>query len=106
MVARRLHADGLVAMRGDWTRPSQQISEYLARFGRYGVPFNAVYGPRAPQGIALPELLTVENVVKAIDQATGARRPLTPVGEGLQLGVSASEFLAKRSTDKGDGLAK
>ncbi len=30
------------------------VSFYLASFGRYGIPFNAVYGPRKPQGIVLP----------------------------------------------------
>ena len=49
-------------MRADWTRPERRISAYLARFGRYGIPFNAVYGPGAPAGIALSEILTADQV--------------------------------------------
>src|SRR3546814_2013922 len=58
-------------MRGDWTLPSDAISAYLAGFGRYGIPFNAVYGPGAPQGLALPEILTRDAVLTALEQAAG-----------------------------------
>jgi suppressor for copper-sensitivity B len=68
-VARRLSAPGVVALRADWTRPDEGISRYLASFGRYGIPFNAVYGPKAPDGIALPELLTEAEVLAALDKA-------------------------------------
>jgi len=68
---------GVVRMRGDWTLPSEAISDYLAGFGRYGIPFNAVYGPAAPQGIALPEILTRDAVLTAIEQAAGPGKALT-----------------------------
>jgi hypothetical protein len=31
-----------------------------------------VYGPKAPQGIVLPEVCTVETIVQAIRQASGS----------------------------------
>ncbi|MEO3428398.1 protein-disulfide reductase DsbD domain-containing protein [Pelagibius sp. CAU 1746] len=69
----------VVRMRGDWTLPSEAISDYLAGFGRYGIPFNAVYGPGAPEGLALPELLSQEAVAAAFRQVrsaeTAARAP-------------------------------
>jgi len=61
-------------MKGDWTLPSEAISDYLARFGRYGIPFDAVYGPGIPQGEALPELLSSETVLSALDRAAGANK--------------------------------
>lgn len=64
-----LQQDNVVAMRADWTRPSDEISRYLNKFGRYGIPFNVVYGPDAPQGIPLPELLTTEAVLSAAANA-------------------------------------
>ena len=70
-VADRFDADGVVLLRADWTRPDAEIGEYLNRFGRFGVPFNAVYGPAAPDGIALPEILTTRAVVDAIGRARG-----------------------------------
>lgn len=71
-VATALDAPGIVAMQADWTRPDEDISRYLASFDRFGIPFNAVYGPAAPEGIVLPELLTSEAVLDALEAA--ARR--------------------------------
>jgi len=63
-------ADGrIVAMVADWTRPDPVIAAYLAKFGRYGIPFNVVYGPEAPDGIPLPELLTEAAVTEAVARA-------------------------------------
>ncbi|MBB4284402.1 protein-disulfide reductase DsbD family protein [Roseospira goensis] len=77
-VAARLAGDDMVLMRGDWTRPDAAIAAYLASFGRYGIPFNAVYGRAAPDGLTLPELLTPGVVLDAIDAAAApvtAARP-------------------------------
>lgn len=71
-VVKRLNADPVVAMSADWTRPSTAISRYLARYGRYGIPFNIVYGPGAPEGILLPEILTSGAVLSALDRAAGS----------------------------------
>lgn len=71
-VTERLAAPGVLRMRGDWTLPSDAIAAYLAGFGRYGIPFNAVYGPGAPEGLALPEILTREAVLAALDRAAGS----------------------------------
>jgi suppressor for copper-sensitivity B len=68
-VAERLRMDSVVAMKADWTNPDPKIADFLGRHGRYGIPFNIVYGPGAPAGIALPELLTTEAVTAALDQA-------------------------------------
>jgi suppressor for copper-sensitivity B len=65
----RLAAPAIVPMRADWTRPDATIADYLRGFGRYGIPFNAVYGPGAPSGLVLPEILTAERVVAALRQA-------------------------------------
>ncbi len=72
-VARRLAADPVVAMQADWTRPDDRIAAYLARFGRYGIPFNVVYGPGAPDGIPLSEILTEKEVLAALAQAGTVR---------------------------------
>ncbi len=68
-VATLLQASGMVAMRADWTRPNPAIAAFLAGFGRYGIPFNVVYGPGAEQGIPLPELLTESDVLAAVETA-------------------------------------
>jgi suppressor for copper-sensitivity B len=68
-VAGRLRQAGIIAMQADWTNPDPKIADFLGRHGRYGIPFNIVYGPGAPAGIVLPELLTAEAVSNALDQA-------------------------------------
>ena len=56
-------------MQADWTLPNEDIRLYLERHDRYGIPFNSVHGPGAPQGLVLRELLTQERVIKAISAA-------------------------------------
>ncbi len=66
-----LTSSDVVPMEGDWTVPSEKVTSYLQSNGRFGVPFNMVYGPNAPQGIALPVILTEEAVMDALDKASG-----------------------------------
>lgn len=66
-----LQQQDIVAVKGDWTVRAPDVTEYLQSFSRYGVPFNVVYGPAAPQGIELSTLLSTEAVQSAIQQAKG-----------------------------------
>ncbi|MFY8106231.1 MAG: protein-disulfide reductase DsbD family protein [Elstera sp.] len=68
-----LSAPGVRALQADWTRPNPEIAAFLTRYGRYGIPFNIVYGPGAPDGIVLPELLTLEAVQAALTKAAGVK---------------------------------
>jgi len=68
-VAALLKREDVVAMVGDWTLPSDEIAAFLARFRRHGIPFTIVFGPGAPNGIALPELLSSQRVVEALKVA-------------------------------------
>jgi suppressor for copper-sensitivity B len=72
-VAAALADDRIVRMRADWTSPDPAIADYLAAYGRYGIPFNIVYGPSMPAGIALPELLTDAAVLNALAEADQGR---------------------------------
>ncbi len=74
-MATRLNAQ-TIAMQADWTRPDPAISAYLAAYGRYGIPFNVVYGPAAPTGVVLPELLSPAAVTAALDKASGKPAPI------------------------------
>jgi suppressor for copper-sensitivity B len=68
-VQKQLNAPEVIAMQGDWTRPDPVISRFLNNHQRFGIPFNAVYGPGAPQGILLGEILSQDELLQAIDQA-------------------------------------
>jgi suppressor for copper-sensitivity B len=63
--------ENVVAMKADWTRPSDEIAAYLASFRRYGIPLSVVYGPNAPDGIPLPEILRSTAVLNALSHAAG-----------------------------------
>jgi len=64
-----LQATDIVTMKGDWTVPSDSVTNYLQSFGRYGVPFNIVYGPGAKNGIELSTILNNEDVLNALEKA-------------------------------------
>jgi suppressor for copper-sensitivity B len=70
-VVEAMSHDNIVRMQADWTLHDESIAAYLRKFGRYGIPFNVVYGPGAPDGIALPELLTKKSVTDALAEAAG-----------------------------------
>jgi suppressor for copper-sensitivity B len=72
-VAAQLQGPGIIAMRADWTNPDPVIAAFLERHGRYGIPFNIVYGPAAPQGLPLPELLTGQTVLDTLNAAAKAQ---------------------------------
>ena len=69
-----LNQENIVLMRGDWTSPDEKISAFLASYGRYGIPFNAVFGPQQTEGVLLPEFLSIDGTVAALDQADGGNR--------------------------------
>ncbi|MGJ4925522.1 protein-disulfide reductase DsbD family protein [Bradyrhizobium sp. HKCCYLS2038] len=73
-VRSRLASD-VVAVRADWTSHDNKIAAYLRSFSRYGLPFNAVFGPGAPAGIVLPELLTPQIVLDALNAASTNPQP-------------------------------
>ncbi|TGW15204.1 hypothetical protein EIL50_02515 [bacterium NHP-B] len=63
----------VVCMRGDWTHTNETIAFFLKTFQRAGIPFNAVFGPGAPEGIVLPEILKQDVVKEAVKRAQGPR---------------------------------
>lgn len=72
-IQQALSAEGILPMQGDWTRPDATISDFLNQHQRFGIPFNAVYGPGAPEGILLSEILTKDALLDALQKANGDR---------------------------------
>ncbi|MCE3233236.1 MAG: putative fused thiol:disulfide interchange protein: activator of DsbC [Rickettsiaceae bacterium] len=60
---------GIVPMQADWTTKDETIANYLRKHNRAGIPFNIVYGPSAPDGIVLSELLRKEPLIDALEKA-------------------------------------
>jgi len=68
-VQQLLSQEKVVLLQADWTRPDDQILNYLNSFGRYGIPFNAIYGPGLESPLVLPELLSASALTDAIEMA-------------------------------------
>ena len=54
----------------DWTRPNDEIAEFLAMNGRFGIPFDILFSPRLETPIILSEILTAERLLDAIQAAS------------------------------------
>jgi suppressor for copper-sensitivity B len=70
-VQEALSVSNILRLQADWTNRDEAIAAYLQSFGKYGIPFNVVYGPGAPEGIVLPELLTQDDIMSALAEAAG-----------------------------------
>lgn len=64
-----LKARDVILMRADFTNRSPEIAKFLEKNGRYGIPFNAVYSTKFPEGIPLSEILKRQDVYDAIERA-------------------------------------
>ena len=53
-------------MRGDWTKPNKDIMLFMRKLDRYGIPFNAIYNNKNPEGILFSELLTIQDIEKKL----------------------------------------
>ena len=61
-----LKEKNVLMLKADWTKRDEMIRTYLEKHGRFGIPFNIIYGPKAPEGIVLSELLTQQAVLDAL----------------------------------------
>ncbi len=69
-VRARFEERNVVRLRADWTNQDAQITAALRDLGRIGVPVYAVYAAGSKGApTLLPELLTQERVLRAIDEA-------------------------------------
>jgi thiol:disulfide interchange protein DsbD len=71
-VKNRLRSAGVTYLKGDWTHRDDEITAYLAQFGRNGVPLYVLYprGNGAPQ--VLPQILTPTIVDEALQRAAAS----------------------------------
>ncbi|HVS14688.1 MAG TPA: thioredoxin family protein [Thermoanaerobaculia bacterium] len=62
----------VIPMQADWTNRDDRIADYLARFGRYAIPFYALYRPGQEPHV-FGELLTRGTVVAVVEGSSRAR---------------------------------
>lgn len=69
-VTDKLKALNVVTMQADWTTQNPEISKLLAKFNRSGVPLYVIFPGKNPtRPIVLPEVITQDLVLKALDEA-------------------------------------
>jgi thiol:disulfide interchange protein DsbD len=66
-VARVFEARDMLYLKGDWTNGDPAITDYLAGFGRNGVPIYVLY-PADGEPRVLPQLLTESIVLNALEE--------------------------------------
>lgn len=66
-VASAFSEHGVLYLKGDWTQRDPNITDYLAGFGRNGVPLYVFYPSRA-EPYVLPQILTESIVLDALQQ--------------------------------------
>jgi thiol:disulfide interchange protein len=59
----------VILLKADWTNGEADITALLRKFGRAGVPCYVLY-PAGGQPIVLPEVITKEIILRALDQAS------------------------------------
>jgi suppressor for copper-sensitivity B len=69
-VVAKLNNPNIVAMRADITKPDKEVMDFLRANKRFAIPFNAVYGPKIPNGKVTSELLKIEELLQLINQAS------------------------------------
>ena len=56
----------IILVRADWTKPSNEIEIYLKKYNRFGIPFNAFFSEKFPNGLLLSEILSRKEVLNSI----------------------------------------
>ncbi|MFM8186104.1 MAG: protein-disulfide reductase DsbD family protein, partial [Alphaproteobacteria bacterium] len=64
-----LKSGEIIGFRADITKPDDEVMKYMAKYDRYAIPFNIVYGPNAQNGILVSELLNKNEILEAINKA-------------------------------------
>tara|TARA_B100001175_G_C18998452_1_gene397765 strand:- start:108 stop:554 length:447 start_codon:yes stop_codon:yes gene_type:complete len=58
----------IVLIRADWTKPSNEIDNFLKKYNRFGIPFNAFFSPKYPEGLLLSEILSEKKILDSIEK--------------------------------------
>jgi suppressor for copper-sensitivity B len=69
-VAKAFEEHQVLPMKADWTNRNDEITNFLAEHGRYGIPFYLLYRPGQEPHV-FSELLTKETLVAAVQRTGG-----------------------------------
>ena len=58
----------IILVRADWTKPSKEIDNYLKKYNKFGIPFNAFFSSKYRNGLILSEILSKKQILSSIDK--------------------------------------
>ena len=56
----------ITLMKGDWTKPNDEINKFLQKANRYGIPFNALYNSNFSNGLVYSEILSLKEIRESL----------------------------------------
>jgi suppressor for copper-sensitivity B len=68
-ITKKLKSGEVIGLRADITKPDSDVMKFLAKHNRYAIPFNAVYGPNAKNGLLASEFLNKKQLLSLIEKA-------------------------------------
>ncbi len=67
-IVKQFKDNDVTLIRADWTKPNVKVNLFLEKYDRFGIPFNAFFSKKFPNGILLSELLSEKEIVNAINK--------------------------------------
>ena len=67
-IIKQFKENSVTLIRADWTKPNERVNLFLEKYDRFGIPFNAFFSKKFPDGILLSELLSEKEIVNAINK--------------------------------------
>ena len=55
-------------IKADWTQPNEKINKFLKKYNKFGIPFNAFYSSKFPEGIVMNEILTEKQIIETYNK--------------------------------------
>ena len=55
-------------IKADWTQPNEKINKFLKKYNKFGIPFNAFYSSKFPEGIVMNEILTEKQIFETYNK--------------------------------------
>ena len=55
-------------IKADWTQPNEKINKFLKKYNKFGIPFNAFYSSKFPEGIIMNEILTEKQIFETYNK--------------------------------------
>ena len=68
-LVKKLKSGEVIGLRANITQPDSDVMKFLAKHNRYAIPFNAVYGPNAKNGLLASEFLNKKQLLDLIEKA-------------------------------------